>query len=392
MTTLPVLLPQRTARAAVAAASAAALVASCSLPDTRREAAPSESAVAPDLSAATESASNPPATSSTSSRATRSSTSPATSSRAASTRNWPVSLAEESCDPNAGVADSGVGEFVDKGEAPTAIVHFLLTEEPERGAPLKDFKVTQDSFDACEPLSYIIASGNYEGEQVVFSIVFNWGHPLNDSNGYFSGDGIDFTIGSDSVSFTTGDTPAHEAGKPVSVTFTAMDFGALKTELNAEDKHHIGIDLTHLNDAVDPADLDEFYEFDTNSGPVRCRFSISESECDFLDGEFSPAEAMNGPSNYFLKTHGETEVDLATFRDDSKDFLSDKKFEKVGDGTYEAGTLGHPIQAELKDGTLTLYFPDGAYVFEDGVLDFFNEDDLEAGTMRSAATSSARAD
>lgn len=101
---------------------------------------------------------------------------------------------------------------------------------------------------------------------------------------------------------------------------------------------------------------------------------------------------MNGPSNYFLKAHGETEVDLATFRDDSKDFLSDKKFEKVGDGTYEASTLGHPIQAELKDGTLTLYFPDGAYVFEDGVLDFFNEDDLEAGTMRSAATSSARAD
>ena len=180
--------------------------------------------MAPDLSAATESASNPPATSSTSSRATRSSTSPATSSRAASTRNWPVSLAEESCDPNARVADTEVGEFVDKGEAPTAIVHFLLTEEPERGAPLKDFKVTQDSFDACEPLSYIIASGNYEGEQVVFSIVFNWGHPLNDSNGYFSGDGFDFTIGSDSVSFTTGDTPAHEAGKPVSVTFTAMDF------------------------------------------------------------------------------------------------------------------------------------------------------------------------
>ncbi|KKO80852.1 hypothetical protein WU87_02950 [Corynebacterium minutissimum] len=301
-------------------------------------------------------------------------------------------MAEESCDPNAGVADTGVGEFVDKGEAPTAIVHFLSTEEPERGAPLKDFKVTQDSFDSCEPLSYIIASGNYEGEQVVFPIVFNWGHPLNDSNGYFSGDGFDFTIGSNSVGFTTGDTPAHEAGNPVSVTFTAMDFGALRTELNAEDKHHIGIDLTQLSDAVDPADLDEFYEFDTNSGPVRCRFSISESECGFIDGDFSPTHAMNGPSNYFLKAHGETEVDLATFRDDSKDFLSDKKFEKVGDGTYEAGTLGHPIQAELKDGTLTLYFPDGAYVFEDGVLDFFNEDDLEAGTMRSAATSSARAD
>lgn len=289
MTTLPALLPpQRTARAAVAAASAAALVASCSLPDTRREAAPSESAVAADSTTATESASNPTATSSTSSRATRSRTSPATSSRAASTRNWPVSLAEESCDPNAGVADTGVGEFVDKGEAPTAIVHFLSTEEPERGAPLKDFKVTQDSFDSCEPLSYIIASGNYEGEQVVFPIVFNWGHPLNDSNGYFSRDGFDFTIGSNSVGFTTGDTPAHEAGNPVSVTFTAMDFGALRTELNAEDKHHIGIDLTQLSDAVDPADLDEFYEFDTNSGPVRCRFSISESECGFIGGDFPP--------------------------------------------------------------------------------------------------------
>lgn len=128
MTTLPVLLPQRTARAAVAVASAAAFVASCSLPDARREAAPSESAVAPDSTTATESASNPTATSSTSSRATRSSTSPATSIRAASTRNWPVSLAEESCDPNAGVADTGVGEFVDKGEAPTAVVHFLSTE------------------------------------------------------------------------------------------------------------------------------------------------------------------------------------------------------------------------------------------------------------------------
>lgn len=259
----------------------------------------------------------------------------------------------EICDEDKTVEDTGIGEFIKKGRAPIALIRGISAEAEKDLGDMKDFRIEEDHFDPCDAISYVIASGTFEGEDVLLPIAFNVGLPINDPGAPLSGTDLKVNKGT-RLTVETTEVEGVENTGALEFQLTDRAYGALYTESRVNNPNgFVGLDFSDVEDSRKGAQMDDNVVVPTSEGDFHCIVGAEFFEC-YLDGTFT---SPNGKEvNFFTTDFDDDSVTFGTNPESLEEFMGSRKTVDAKKGANRYGPPKFPviITTNGKDVTFSL--------------------------------------